>query len=182
MDPLPDIETPMAAAFKESVARVRAAGVQVRPVDIGAMVLKLHEAQQTVAYYEGARVHAERFATYGDRLLDLADLVRKGREISDASYRAALGVIADARQRVNDIYRDTPVILSPSATGPAPRGLRSTGDSSLNSAWTALGTPAISIPMPTGSALPLGLQITSANGQDHRALQAAVQIERMLAR
>jgi Asp-tRNA(Asn)/Glu-tRNA(Gln) amidotransferase A subunit family amidase len=180
MDPLPEIEASMASAFKASIARLRAAGVPLRPVDIGAMVLKLHDAQQTVAYYEGARVHAERFATYGDRLLDLADLVRKGRELSDASYHAALGVIADARQRVDGIYRETPVILSPAATGPAPSGLGSTGDSRLNSAWTALGTPAISIPMPTGGTLPLGLQITAAHGQDQRVLRAAAQIETML--
>jgi hypothetical protein len=27
----------------------------------------------------------------------------------------------------------------------------------MNASWTALGTPAISIPMPVGNALPLGL-------------------------
>ncbi|MFL5257847.1 MAG: hypothetical protein ACJ8AI_34205, partial [Rhodopila sp.] len=41
---------------------------------------------------------------------------------------------------------------------PCPEGLSYTGDAKMNAPWTALGTPAISIPMPVGDALPLGLQ------------------------
>jgi hypothetical protein len=40
----------------------------------------------------------------------------------------------------------------------------------MNSPWTALGTPAISIPLPVGSGLPLGLQLTADHGQDARLL------------
>ena len=177
MDPLPEIEASMQAAFKGAVSRLRAAGVPIRSADIGGLVLRLHDAQQTVSYYEGARAHAERFEAYGDRLLDLANLVRKGRDISESSYREARVFIARARGQVDEMCRDTPLILSPAATGPAPQGLAFTGNSSLNSAWTALGTPAITIPMPAPGTLPLGLQITAPHGQDARVLQAAVRIE-----
>jgi Asp-tRNA(Asn)/Glu-tRNA(Gln) amidotransferase A subunit family amidase len=50
----------------------------------------------------------------------------------------------------------------------------------MNSPWTALGTPAISVPMPVGSALPLGLQLTAAIGEDSMLLQTAVRIHRLL--
>jgi Asp-tRNA(Asn)/Glu-tRNA(Gln) amidotransferase A subunit family amidase len=43
-----------------------------------------------------------------------------------------------------------------------------------------MGTPAISIPMPVASALPLGLQLTAAHGQDARVLHAAVEVARLL--
>jgi len=46
----------------------------------------------------------------------------------------------------------------------------------MNAPWTALGTPAISIPMPVGNGLPLGIQLTAAHGQDARVLQSAVRI------
>ena len=36
----------------------------------------------------------------------------------------------------------------------------------MNAPWTTLGTPAISIPMPLKSGLPLGLQLTAKPGQD----------------
>ena len=79
-----------------------------------------------------------------------------------------------------EMFKVTPVILTPAAPGPAPLGLTSTGDSRLNSPWTALGTPAITIPMPVGSALPLGLQLTADHGQDARVIRTAVKLERLL--
>ena len=54
------------------------------------------------------------------------------------------------------IFRSTPVILTPAAVGEAPVGLSTTGDPRMNAPWTALGTPAVSIPMPVASGLPLG--------------------------
>jgi Asp-tRNA(Asn)/Glu-tRNA(Gln) amidotransferase A subunit family amidase len=78
------------------------------------------------------------------------------------------------------MYKATPVILVPAATGPAPLGLTSTGDARMNAPWTALGTPAISIPMPVSGGLPLGLQLTADHGQDGRVLRTAVRLQRML--
>jgi amidase len=59
-------------------------------------------------------------------------------------------------------------------------GLASTGDPRMNAPWTALGTPAISIPMPVASGLPLGLQLTADHGQDASVLRTAVRLQRML--
>ena len=50
----------------------------------------------------------------------------------------------------------------------------------MNAPWTALGTPAISIPMPISSSLPLGLQLTAEPGQDARLLRAAVRVQGLL--
>jgi Asp-tRNA(Asn)/Glu-tRNA(Gln) amidotransferase A subunit family amidase len=50
----------------------------------------------------------------------------------------------------------------------------------MNASWTALATPAISIPMPVGRALPLGLQLTSERGQEARLLHTAVRLYNML--
>ena len=68
----------------------------------------------------------------------------------------------------------------PAATGPAPRGLALTGDSRMNAPWTALGTPAITIPMPVGGALPLGLQLTADHGEDARVIRTAVRVHGIL--
>jgi Asp-tRNA(Asn)/Glu-tRNA(Gln) amidotransferase A subunit family amidase len=70
--------------------------------------------------------------------------------------------------------------LVPAATGPAPAGLASTGDPAMNAPWTALGTPAISIPLPVGSALPLGLQLTAAPGDDGMLLRTADRVSEIL--
>ena len=179
-EPALAVDPEMASAVQNAVASLRKAGVTCKPVNISAMHAELVSAQRTVAFYEGARFHELRFAELGDRLGYLAGLVREGLLISDARYDEARRVIAENRRRFQELYETTPVILVPSATGPAPLGLASTGDSSMNTPWTAIGTPAISVPMLVGDRLPLGLQLTAAPGEDARVLRAAVKVHRIL--
>lgn len=180
VEPLPNLEPPMAAAYRDALARLRANGVPIRSVDIADMLTQLHEAQQTVMYYEGARVHQARYAEYGDQMDHMGELVRKGLTFSADQHAKALEFIATCKLRVGKLYADTPIIVVPAATGPAPRGLSFTGNSTMNSPWTALGTPAVSVPMSAGGSLPLGLQLTADHGQDARVLRAAVRLERLL--
>ena len=179
-DPMPDMDSPMAAAFQRAVAALRSSGTIVKTIDIAPMLVDLAAANRTVMFYEGARFHEQRYKEYGDRLADMADLVREGLQIPTERYDAARRLIDECRARVAAIYKSTPIILVPAAPGPAPRGLASTGDSRMNAPWTALGTPAISIPMPVGRNLPLGLQLTAAHGQEARLLPAAVEVQRVL--
>ena len=114
------------------------------------------------------------------RLADLADLVREGLQISLSQYDEARRYIAACKAGMAGIYEATPVIVVPAATGPAPFGLASTGDARMNAPWTALGTPAISIPMPVQSGLPLGLQLTADHGEDARVIRMAVRLQGIL--
>jgi Asp-tRNA(Asn)/Glu-tRNA(Gln) amidotransferase A subunit family amidase len=141
---------------------------------------ELLDAQQAVSVFEGARFHQQRFETYGDRLGQIATVVRDGLQIAETRYEESRQSIARGRARMAEIFETTPVILVPAATGPAPRGLSYTGDASMNAPWTALGTPAISLPMPVAAGLPLGLQLTAAPSQDARVLQTAVRLHRIL--
>ena len=179
-DALPEVEPPMAVAFQETLSRLRGAGVLIRSIDIADMLAKLRDAQRTVMFYEGARFHEQRFKEYGARLADLADLVREGLQIPVQQYDEAVRYIAECRTRLAELYKATPVILVPAAPGPAPLGLASTGDSRMNAPWTALGTPAISIPMPVANGLPLGLQLTADHSQDARVIRTAARLERVL--
>ncbi len=110
----------------------------------------------------------------------MGELVREGLQIPSRQYDDAMKTIAEQRLRFAELYKTTPVILLPAATGPAPLGLTNTGDSSMNAPITALGVPAVTIPTPVSTALPLGLQLTADRGQDGRVIQAAVRLERVL--
>lgn len=178
-DPIPDVEPVMAAAFRDALARFRAAGLVIRSVDIAPMLAKLNDAQRTIMFYEGARFHEERYKAYGDQLTDMGNLVRDGLEIPVDRYDEAMKYIAECRTKMAELYKATPVVLVPAATGPAPLGLTMTGDSRMNTPWTALGTPAIAIPIPVAAGLPLGLQLTANHGQDARVIQTAVKLERL---
>jgi Asp-tRNA(Asn)/Glu-tRNA(Gln) amidotransferase A subunit family amidase len=179
-DPLPSVDAEMAAAFADAVRRLRNAGHAIRSIDIATMLMKLRDAGETTSTYEGARAHEARFKEFGDRLDDVAVMVRNGLKIGDSEYAAARRVVADCRDAIADVYRATPVILVPAAPGPAPLGLSSTGDATMNYPWTALGTPAISVPMAVSNGLPLGLQLTANRGEDARLLRTAVAVERSL--
>ncbi len=181
-DPIPDVEPEMAAAFQDALWSLRRAGISIRPVDISGMLSNLDDASNTVMFYEGARFHRERFKRYGDRLQDLAELVRRGLQIPVPRYDEARRYISECKARMTEMYKATPVILVPAATGPAPLGLASTGNASMNSPWTAVGTPAISIPLAAGKGLPLGLQLTADRGQDARVLRTAALLDRIVKR
>jgi len=179
-EPMPEVEPAMAAAFQNALSLLRSAGESIRSIDIAGMLAKLADASNTVMFYEGARFHQQRFNEYGSRLADLANLVREGLQISVERYDEARRYIAECKARVAEMYKATPVILVPAATGPAPLGLASTGDPRMNAPWTALGTPAISIPIPVPSGLPLGLQLTADHSHDARVIRTAVRLQRML--
>ena len=179
-EPMPEVEPAMAAAFQNALSLLRSAGVSIQPIDITGMLANLADASNTVMFYEGARFHEQRFNEHGSRVADLANLVREGLQISVERYDEARRYIAECKARVAEMYKATPVILTPAATGPAPVGLAWTGDPRMNAPWTALGTPAISMPIPVPSGLPLGLQLTADHGQDARVIRTAVRLQRML--
>jgi Asp-tRNA(Asn)/Glu-tRNA(Gln) amidotransferase A subunit family amidase len=146
------------------------------------MLGTLADAASIVQMYEGARLHEARFREFGDRLDVLAALVRDGLHIPEARYDDARRHIDECRARMGGLHDITPIVVTPAATGPAPRGLSFTGDARMNAPWTALGTPAISIPMPIANGLPLGLQLTAARGDDARVIRQACRVARILER
>jgi Asp-tRNA(Asn)/Glu-tRNA(Gln) amidotransferase A subunit family amidase len=178
-EPIPECEPEMANAFRQTLSLLRRSGVSIKTVDISDMLKKLDEANDVEMFYEGARFHEARLKEFGDRLdQPLSNLIRDGLKIPLEKYNEARRYIADGRVRMAEIFKSTPVILTPAATGPAPLGLLNTGDPRMNAPWTALGTPAMSIPMPVASGLPLGLQMTADLGQDSRVLQAALLLQK----
>jgi Asp-tRNA(Asn)/Glu-tRNA(Gln) amidotransferase A subunit family amidase len=181
-EPLPDVEPSRAAALRETVAHLREAGATIHPLVLVPMLTELHAASRVVMANDAAIAHRERYEEHGAKLADMADLVREGRGVSRERYDEALRTIAVWRDQMAGIFRTTPIILVPAAVGPAPFSLASTGDPRMNSPWTALGTPAITIPMGEHEGLPLGLQLTAARGDDARLLQVAVHVEALLQR
>ncbi len=95
----------------------------------------------------------------------------------DSDYLAARECVTIGKQKMSALFRECPLVFTPAATGPAPAGLDTTGDTRANALWTALGVPAISVPV-----LPVGLQITAAWDREDLLLAAAVEVESCYAR
>src|SRR6266566_780960 len=180
-EPVPEVEPAMATAFQNALSLLRSAGASIRSIDIAGMLAKLSDAADTVTFYEGARFHQQRFNEYGSRLgAELVELVQKGPQVSVERYDETMRYADSCKPRFIELFKATPVILTPAAVGPAPLGLASTGDPRMNAPWSALGTPAISIPMPVSIGLPLGLQLSAENGKEARLLRTAVRLQSMM--
>ena len=182
-EPRQEVDPAMAAAFENVLTVLRKAGAIIQPLDIAGTLTKLSDGSKEIMFYEGARFHEQRYKEFGSRLDPaIVDLIQQGLAMPAKQYDEDVQFAAACKPRFSEMFKTTPVILTPAAPGPAPLGLASTGDPRMNAPWTSLGTPAITIPMPVSSGLPLGLQLTADHGQDSRVLAAAVRLSGILNR
>jgi Asp-tRNA(Asn)/Glu-tRNA(Gln) amidotransferase A subunit family amidase len=178
-----ELEPEMASGLDQALARLTKAGFEIHEISLPESFQRLPAAILTVFRFEGAQTHRERFAQYGVRIGEkLAAVVEEGLRIEPRSYEQALGALAEARRDYKQLAEKHPVWVTPSALGPAPKGLGSTGDPRANAPFTALGVPAISLPFAkTPARLPMGLQLAAARGQEQALLGTALACEKALA-
>ena len=70
-------------------------------------------------------------------------------------------------------------VITPSSSGVADKGLKSTGSADFQKIWTYMGLPAISLPLLTGeNDLPLGVQLVGDKLDDLRFLGTANWLEK----
>lgn len=169
-----EVEPPMQAAFSAAVSRLGASIVEPPPA-----FARMHLSVKLMQDYEGARTHQETYRRHGVAVgAKLAGMIERGLAIPEEEYLAARHNVDEARREMKALFASHPVILSPAALGPAPRDLTYTGDPRMNSPWTGLGVPAISVPLPVAQGeLPLGLQMAAARGQEALLLRAACIVE-----
>jgi Asp-tRNA(Asn)/Glu-tRNA(Gln) amidotransferase A subunit family amidase len=159
------------------------AGASVREVELDGEFSQLADLQISVSAYEFYRALTYERTRFPELISDsLMARIRAGASVTRVAYETALEVADRCRARLDDLYREYDVLVSPSATGEAPRGLGSTGDPIFGLTWTIMHGPAISLPVLTGAnGLPIGLQVTGPRGADARTLIAAERIRGILA-
>lgn len=178
---------PDTAAWFADVCRVLVeAGYELRRVPVMHDFAAVRARHLTIQAAEAARVHAAWFREYeGLYGAKIAELIRAGRSIGEQQLAAAragqLTFRADLERRMADAAIDA--WICPSALGPAPQGLESTGDPVMNLPWTQAGLPAVGLPAgnhPAG--LPMGLQIVGRWHADETLLAHAAALEGVFAR
>ncbi|MBV6700624.1 amidase [Kitasatospora aureofaciens] len=172
--------------FEEQVARLAAAGLTMdRLFPLSDDVEEITRPLQTINRFELARSHADWFARFGGLYRpETVAGIRHGQSIAGEDRTAALRIREHHRTQITEMMRECGVYawLVPSATGGAPQGLHSTGDSAMSAPWSYLGYPAISLPAGrTADGLPLGLQVVGEPGGDESLLGLATVLERVLA-
>lgn len=175
----PRIPDPTRALIERAVEQVAA---ELEVSDVRSPFAGLVEAQIAVMLVETTwALSAERIG-HADQLSPVLREVLRAGDHAVWAYQAAQAHIERCRDRLGEVFDGVDVLLAPSVLGEAPPIDQGTGDPLLCRAWTALGTPAVSVPGLTGPAgLPLGIQVIAPPGRDVLALAGAHQIATIIA-
>jgi Asp-tRNA(Asn)/Glu-tRNA(Gln) amidotransferase A subunit family amidase len=172
-----NVEAPMAEALERAATKLEAREVRLpRPYD------DMRAAHAALLWYEFANNLADEYRRFPEKVnAALRERCEKGLAMDRAEYVQALRTAAECRARLDEAFGDCDVLIAPAATGEAPEGLGSTGDTAMNSVWTMLHVPCVALPAGRGPrGLPLGLQVIGRIGDDARTLACARSIERSL--
>lgn len=170
------LEAEAEAAYTSQMARLEAAGFEVRRVQLfeDEWLRGVTARSMTVLHYEMAEVHKDWFADHGQLYRERTrQAVTGGQRISRDDYLPAKAFIEEYRLRMTALMDDSNIDLwaLPGTRGSAPEGYHSTGSVDMTGTWSYGGLASLAIPAgkaPNG--LPLGLQFIPRYGQDTELL------------
>lgn len=122
-----------------------------------------------------ARSFAPLYERGRDQLSEsLRGQIERGRQVTTVNYNRAVDHIPFLDAELDELFHQFDAILTPAATGTAPKGLHNTGDPIFCTLWTLCGLPAATLPLLQGeNGLPLGVQLVGRKHYDGRLLRTA---------
>lgn len=162
-------------AVERTAEAMAEAGHEVRELDLDAELEAVIGPHWDVVRSGIARTMGSVASATPDLLSEeLRGVVEAGRGVDDAGLERARRALTDTAAAVVDRFAGLDLLVSPCVTGEAPPGLGWTGDPIFCQPWSALGCPAISLPVATGDAgLPIGVQLIARPGDDELLLAFA---------
>lgn len=166
--------------FRQTCDRLSDAGFEILHIEMFRNFDEVIENHKKLVAAEAALVHRRWFHEFSDIYHETtAKIIREGQTVESdilERYREGCGRLRNEILEVME-YHHISALLSPAAVGPAPRGLRNTGDPVMNVIWTYAGLPAISIPCGfSKEKLPMGLQVVGHWMADEMLLHVAQEV------
>ncbi len=170
-------DAPWIEGYRQIFDQIRSWGFEISYRQLPVDWRECLQHQRVLMVRDLANVHERLWASHRDQYPQgLASLVEEGQGTTSQLRDEA----ADFQTKLIEIFQQTlakdEIGLSPSTTGPAPKGLESTGSPLMNSLWTLVGCPAITLPLVRRNEMPLGLQLTTRRGFDRDLLSVARQL------
>ncbi|WP_201377013.1 amidase [Ktedonobacter robiniae] len=170
--------------FEQHLASLAKAGYTLKRVPVLNGIHVLNRMYRELASAELAQVHMNWFATYEALYRPrTAAKIRAGQQVG-------LEQVVQAREYREIIRAELETLMSqegidlwvcPAATGPAPEGLNSTGDTAMNLPWSYTGMPALALPAGRArNGLPLAVQIVAPAMTDEQLLLWAAPLANVL--
>ena len=173
----------MQAHMERAAKKLSQMGATVSDMALPGIDAGFEHLHGLISGFEFSRtVSWERF----NRLDELSAALREGRMkqglgTTYEAYRVCTRKLERLRLETDDVMENYDVLITPTAPGEPPEGLHTTGNAIFNSTWTALGTPAVTLPLfegPTG--LPVGLQLIAGRFKDRRLFDIAEAVMKAL--
>lgn len=171
------------AGVARAVEKIRAAGANVREIELPASFEGVPAAHRLIMAVDAATYHRPNFTKrrgeYGPRIASLLD---EGMAASAVDYSAALHLQRTFRHEMESLIRSAEVdaLVMPAVGNTAPPK-ETTGDVSLQAPWSLSGLPVVSMPCgvaPDG--LPVALQLVGQAWDEDQLLAAALACERAI--
>ncbi|MYB22003.1 MAG: amidase [Chloroflexi bacterium] len=172
------------AALAQATELLSDAGIDIADVMTLHDIADINKRHSDLTVFEFTETHRERYAKYGAMFRpQSAEFFETGLAVSPATAETGRASRIALRQRLHERMdrAGIDVWLAPSAVGPAPHGLGSTGDPRMNLPWTHAGMPVINLPFGDVDGLPLGLSLVGRFGHDETLLGQALRVEDALA-
>jgi Asp-tRNA(Asn)/Glu-tRNA(Gln) amidotransferase A subunit family amidase len=159
-------------AFAELVDML---GDNIAEVELPPVFENAVDLHRTIQDAELAVNYAPEYEKGRDKLSPrLCEIIEHGQQVLAGDYIRALARIPLLNLSLDDVFNRYDAILTPAAPGEAPRDLTVTGSPVFCTAWSLLGTPAISLPLLQGAnGMPIGVQLVGLRGNDGRLLRTA---------
>ncbi len=186
LGPYLDAAGPAAQTHMQRVGeQLSAAGYDLRPVAALPNFAAIRDRHWLLLAAEAAMVHAPWYDTY-EALYHprTAELIQRGRQAQLPAMEAARAGRADLRVDLTRLMdkEGIDLWLAPSALGPAPLGLESTGDPIMNLPWSYAGLPVVGVPAGRAdNGLPLGVQFIGRWWADEPLLAWAADLAKVVA-
>ena len=157
------------------------AGLRIRDVREIAMPGVDYEVLVEIMLFEFHRVLGEPFRACRNPDEVFGPVVcanlRRGREISEADYRRALGARAQQSAAVHAVFCEVDALVTPVLPAPTPRLDAPAAEFDRQRQYmipfSGAGVPAISLPCGTAEGLPVGMQIVAGRGREKLLLRIA---------
>jgi Asp-tRNA(Asn)/Glu-tRNA(Gln) amidotransferase A subunit family amidase len=176
------------AHFRATIERLVGAGYAVKSVPAMPDFEAITDRHNRIVAHDAAQVHADWFKEFGELYHPKTAVLIQHGFFLEAEADDGLAKAMQGREQLRQILltlmdeHKLDLWISPSAPGPAPEGLDSTGDPVMNLPWTHGGLPTMGLPSGFNEVgLPLGLQIAGRWQGDEALVAWALDIERALA-
>ena len=148
---------------------------QVDEIELPLGFSKIPEWQKIIMESDMASSFSKEYRKSKNKLSNkIIEAIERGMKYTSIEYNNALSQIDVANAYFKQFFHDYDAVITPSACGEAPQGLKSTGDPIFCTVWTYCGMPSISLPLLQGkNKLPIGIQLVSSLYDDERLFRNA---------